>query len=231
MSLLKSKYIYKNEADEVVNDKYSWIKAPRYDDAVMEVGPLSRVLVAYASGVKEIQDSVHAVLKGVGLPADISSVPALNSALGRLAARPIEAEYVAKLMIDWCTEMLTILAETPEGENPWFAEKLSNDGQGQGCWEAPRGAIYHTETIHNNKIESYQIIIPSTWNISPRDEKDRLGALESSLIGTPIENIDAPINALRIVHGYDPCIACAVHITEPKTGKTFTTHTSPWGGR
>lgn len=104
-------------------------------------------------------------------------------------------------------------------------------GLGEGFWEAPRGALYHTETIAGNSITHYQEVVPTTWNISPRDEYGIPGTIEQGLIGTPITNIEAPINALRIVHGYDPCVACAVHIVEPKTGREFKMHTSPWGGR
>ena len=221
---------YKDEAAEQVNDKYTWSKAPRYDGQPMEVGPLARVLVSYLSGVKEVKAGVKAVLDGLGLPENAETIVALNSALGRLAARPIEASAVAGWMIDWCGELVAELAAPSEG-NKWFAERVTSDGQGEGFWEAPRGALYHTETIKGNKITHYQAIVPTTWNISPRDAQGVCGTIEQGLIGCPVENIEAPINALRIVHGYDPCVACAVHIVEPETGREFKTHMSPWGGR
>ncbi len=225
---------YKDEANEVVNDKYTWSKAPRYDGEPMEVGPLARVLVSYMNGVPEIVAGVKTVLTGLGLPANASSVLALNSALGRLAARPIEASAVAGYMVDWCAEVVELLKKAEAGEvvgNPWFAKRVRDAGQGEGFWEAPRGALYHTEKISGNKITHYQEIVPTTWNISPRDASGVKGTIEQGLIGTPIDNIKAPINALRIVHGYDPCVACAIHIMEPKTGHEFKTHMSPWGGR
>ena len=222
---------YKDAANEVVNDQYTWSKAPRYAGEPMEVGPLARVLVAYASGVEPIVENVNAVLEGLGFEESPDQlIPALNSALGRLAARPIEAEYVSRLMIEWCSELVGVLKE-PTADNEWFADRVRDTGEGEGFWEAPRGALYHCEKISGNKITHYQSIVPSTWNISPRDEKGIMGTIEQGLIGTPIENIEAPINALRIVHGYDPCIACAIHVVEPKTGRKFETHTSPWGGR
>ncbi len=221
---------YKDEAREEVNDKYTWIKAPRYDGDPMEVGPLSRVLVSYMSGVEGIKNNVHTVLEGLGLPATSASLPALNSALGRLAARPIEAEVVASDMITWAGQLVQMVADA-NGDNIWFTDRARDTGVGQGAWEAPRGALYHTMEISGNKITHYQAIVPSTWNMSPRDQNDVPGTLEQALVGCPVDNIEAPINALRIVHGYDPCIACAVHLVEPKTGKEFRAETSPWGGR
>ena len=113
----------------------------------------------------------------------------------------------------------------------YFTPKATDTGEGTGLWEAPRGALLHCEKIKNNKITHYQAVVPTAWNISPRDNDDIPGTIEQALIGTPVANVKAPINALRIVHGYDPCIACAIHVVEPKTGKEFEMHTTPWGGR
>ena len=96
-------------------------------------------------------------------------------------------------------------------------------------WEAPRGALLHYTNIKGNKIDNYQLVVPSTWNISPRDAKDVPGPIEQALIGCPVEDIDKPLHALRTVHSFDPCIACAVHIVEPKTGKSFQVVTTPYG--
>lgn len=223
---------YKDEANQVVNDKYTWSKAPRYDGQPMEVGPLARVLVSYASKVPGIVKNVNTVLEALGLPAEESSILALNSALGRLAARPIEAEVVSANMIQWCNDLVALIKDPPkDAGNLWFTKPARETGMGEGFWEAPRGALYHTETIEKNKITHYQEIVPTTWNISPRDKDDVPGTIEQALIGTPIDNVDAPINALRIVHGYDPCVACAIHVVEPKTNKHFEAHTTPWGGR
>ena len=221
---------YKDEAAEEVNDKYTWSKAPRYAGEPMEVGPLARVLVSYMSGNEQIAAGIKAVCDGLGLPVEPGTLVALNSALGRLAARPIEALAVSSYMIEWCAELIELLKSAPSG-NPWFTERLRDTGEGEGFWEAPRGALYHCEKIESNKITHYQSIVPTTWNISPRDADGVAGTIEQGLIGCPVENIEAPINALRIVHGYDPCVACAVHIVEPATGREFKTHMSPWGGR
>ena len=221
---------YSDEENEVVNDKYSWSKAPRYDGEPGEVGPLARVLVSYMSGNSEIAEQLQRVVEGVGLEMTTDSILALNSMLGRLAARPIEAYCVAGYMVEWCTELVALLGEGSD-ENLWFTERVQDTGEGEGFWEAPRGALYHCEKIENNKITHYQEIVPSTWNISPRDGNGTLGTIEQALIGLQIDNIEAPINALRTVHGYDPCVACAIHIVEPKTGREFNAQLSPWGGR
>ena len=208
------------------SNKYSWCKAPRYDGNVMEVGPLARVLVAYANGVSEVKDAVLTVLDALGL--DDSAIPALNSAAGRLLARPIEDIVVITWMEEWVTELVKYLAE---GGNEFFTEKVRDTGEGVGLWEAPRGALLHCEKIEGDHITHYQAIVPTAWNISPRGLEDDMGTIEQCLVGTPVHNVDAPINALRIVHGYDPCIACAIHVVEPKTGKEFRMNTTPWGGR
>ena len=159
---------------------------------------------------------------------DIKDMRLLNSAAGRLVARPIEAMYVAELMEGWIVELVEYLAN---GGAEFFTEKAREDGEGVGLWEAPRGALLHCEKIKNNKIVHYQAVVPTAWNISPRDNNDLKGTIEEALIGTPVKNLKAPINALRIVHGYDPCVACAIHVVEPKTGQEFEIHTTPWGGR
>ena len=115
------------------------------------------------------------------------------------------------------------------GDSEYFRDPVTTTGEGTGFWEAPRGALYHSEKVTNRNIDGYQIIIPSTWNLAPLNAEGVHGPMEQALIGNPVEDIDMPINALRTVHSFDPCTACAVHITEPKTGKTFKTVTSPWG--
>ena len=115
------------------------------------------------------------------------------------------------------------------GDSEYFREPSTITGAGTGFWEAPRGALYHSESIKDGKIEGYQIIIPTTWNLAPINESGEHGPMEQALIGNPVGDIKKPINALRTVHSFDPCTACAVHITEPATGKSFETVTSPWG--
>ncbi|MBQ6453898.1 MAG: nickel-dependent hydrogenase large subunit, partial [Coriobacteriales bacterium] len=208
-----------------VNNKYSWSKSPRYEGEPLEAGPLSRVLSAYLQGNAFFKKAVDAVLQYLGVP---GRVDVLVSTMGRVAARNIECLYVANLMIDWINELCAALKG---GDTEFFAEPETTTGEGAGMWEAPRGAIYHYEKIKNNKIQKYQIIIPTTWNVGPRDKNGTPGPIEQALIGVPVNDMNKPIQALRTVHSFDPCIACAVHITEPKTGKKFTTVTSPWGVR
>ncbi|MDR1183960.1 MAG: nickel-dependent hydrogenase large subunit [Coriobacteriales bacterium] len=202
---------------------YTWDKSPRYDGKPFEAGGLSRLLVAYNRGVPEIVAGIDGVLAALGVPGRIDL---LNSTLGRTGARNIETQYVANKIVDWVTELIEAIKG---GDSATFATSDTHTGEGAGMWEAPRGALYHYMKLKDDVIEKYQIIIPSTWNISPRDNDGVQGPMETSLLGLPVEDLDKPIHALRAVHSFDPCVACAVHITEPKTGKTFSTVTSPWG--
>ena len=204
-----------------VEDRYSWVKAPAYGGKAMEAGGLSRVLVAYKRGVPFIVDQVDALLDAL----DISLSDA-QSTLGRTAVRQIETLYIAGLMKDWVQELIQAIKD---GDTATFAEPATITGSGTGFWEAPRGALYHHEQVENGKIKGYQIIIPSTWNLAPHDAEGNNGPMEEALIGVPVEDVEKPINALRTVHSFDPCTACAVHVTEPATGKSFKTVTSPWG--
>jgi hydrogenase large subunit len=202
---------------------YTWDKAARYDGKPFEAGGLSRLLVAYQRGVKEIVDGIDGVLAALGVPGRLDL---LNSTLGRTGARNIETLYVANKMVEWVSELIEAIKG---GDFATFAVSDTHTGEGAGMWEAPRGALYHYMKIKDDLIEKYQIIIPSTWNISPRDGNNVQGPMETSLLGVPVEDLDKPIHALRAVHSFDPCVACAVHITEPKTGREFSTVTSPWG--
>ncbi len=129
-------------------------------------------------------------------------------------------------MKEWTLELMEAIAG---GDSNYFEEPLTTTGEGTGFWEAPRGALYHSEKVTNNNVDGYQIIIPSTWNLAPMNADGVHGPMEQALIGVPVQDVEMPINALRTVHSFDPCTACAVHITEPATGKTFKTVTSPWG--
>jgi hydrogenase large subunit len=155
--------------------------------------------------------------------------------MGRTGARNIETLYIANLMIDWINELIDAMKNSTDsqGKNTGSADTYvtakNRTGEGEGLWEAPRGALYHYMKIKNDVIQKYQIIIPSSWNISPRDQYGRRGPMEEALMGMPVEDIYKPIHALRAVHSFDPCVACAVHISEPKTGKKFSVVTSPWG--
>jgi len=230
-------------------DRYSWDKSPRYDDLVFEAGGLARLLVAYNSGVEFIVEQIDGLLaflsEKAGKPVPVT---ALNSTMGRTGARNIETLYIANLMIDWITELMAAMEEAATAktdgigeseDDAAYAKRLAaadtyieaknRTGSGEGMWEAPRGALYHYMDIKNDVIQKYQIIIPSSWNISPRDNSGRRGPMEEALMGMPVEDVRMPIHALRAVHSFDPCVACAVHISEPKTGRKFSIVTSPWG--
>ena len=204
-----------------VEDRYSWVKCVGYDGKPMEAGGLSRVLAAYKRGNKSIVKMVDEMLTALGL--DIAGI---QNTLGRTAVRQIETVYIAQLMEEWCDELIEAVKG---GDSAYFQEPLVTTGSGTGFWEAPRGALYHSEKVVDGKVEGYQIIIPSTWNLSPHNEKGEAGPMEAALVGTPVGTLDKPINALRTVHSFDPCTACAVHITEPATGKSFETVVTPWG--
>lgn len=203
--------------------KYTWSKAPRYDGATYEAGGVARVLAAYIRGVDPIRASVDDLLAKLNLP-----MPKLNSVLGRIATRVLEAAYVADIMEDMVNELTDLMAA---GEAEYYAAAEQSSGAGMGLWEAPRGALLHYEQVDNDTVSAYQIIIPSTWNLSPRDSEGTPGPLEQALVGTPVVDLEKPIDAVRIVHSFDPCTACACHLAEPKTGRSFSTLTTPWGVR
>jgi len=193
--------------------KYTWLKAPRYDNKAMEVGPLARMLVAYGSGHERVQAVVNSVLEKLGVgPA------ALFSTLGRVAARGIETLVTAEKVTDWLNELANNMKrgdlKIHSGEK-WDPSEWPVEARGYGFHEAPRGALGHWINIKNGKIANYQCVVPSTWNGSPRDASDQKGPYEASLIGTPVANIDQPVEILRTIHSFDPCMACAVHVVDP----------------
>ncbi len=183
---------------------YSWLKAPRYDGNVMEVGPLARMIVNYVDGSnKQAKQLVANTLKTLG-----ADVPALFSVLGRHAARALECKVVA----DKCAEMVTQLKP---GKPVHTKYKIPASSTGMGLTEAPRGALGHWISIKGGKIDRYQCVVPTTWNAGPADDKGQQGPIEQALLGTPIADPKNPIEAVRVVRSFDPCIACAVHMVEP----------------
>ncbi len=207
-----------------VDDRYTWNKCPLYDGKPLETGGFARLLVAYKRNVPFVVEHIDSLLEALG--AKKGDLTALQNTLGRTGARQIETLYVATLMKEWVEELCEAIKG---GDSAYFEIPDHITGEGTGFWEAPRGALYHSEKVKDGKIEDYQIIIPSTWNLAPHDPHGNYGPLEQALIGVPVADIEKPINALRTVHSFDPCTACAVHIVEPKTGKKFETVTSPWG--
>jgi len=193
-----------------VSQKYSWVKTPRWKGYPMEVGPLSRMLVGYASGRPEFKEVVDSTLKALDVP-----VTALFSTLGRTAARGLET----KLTCDWALEFYQqLLANIKNGDSrtmnndKWEPESWPEETKGIGMVEAPRGALSHFIVIKDKKIENYQLVVPTTWNASPRDPEGKRSAYEESLIGTPVADPKVPIEVLRTIHSFDPCLACAVHV-------------------
>jgi len=193
-----------------VDQKYSWLKSPRYQNQPMEVGPLSRMLVAYASGHSEVKPVVDAVLAKLNAPA-----AALFSTLGRIAARAIEAKVMAEQVSKWVAELGDKLGHGDlrihNGEK-WDPETWPKQAQGWGFHEAPRGSLGHWVHIEDKKIQNYQCEVPTTWNAGPRDAKGQRGAYEAALLKTPIADPERPVEILRTVHSFDPCLACAVHV-------------------
>jgi Ni,Fe-hydrogenase I large subunit len=196
--------------------KYSWLKAPRYDDKPMEVGPLSRMLVAYASGHGRIKEVVDSVLTKLGVGPE-----ALFSTLGRVAARGIETLVTAEMIPVWLNELSSNIKKGDyriHNGYRWEPSSWPKEARGYGFYEAPRGALGHWIKIKDEKIENYQCVVPGTWNGSPRDAQGQSGPYESSLAGTPVADPDQPVEILRTVHSFDPCMACAVHVLD-KDGK------------
>lgn len=193
-----------------VEDKYSWIKTPRWKGQPMEVGPLARLIVAYAAGKEPQKTAVDNVLRQLNLPAQ-----ALFSTLGRMAARGIETQLVAGWSLEFFDQLMKNLENGDSRmANPvmWENENWPKKAQGVGLTEAPRGALAHFIVIENNRVKNYQMVVPTTWNASPRDENGNLSPYESALIGTPIHDANQPLEILRTIHSFDPCLACAVHL-------------------
>ena len=205
-----------------IDQKYSWLKAPRYQDHAMEVGPLSRMLVAYASGHPEVRAAVDGVLAKLNAPAK-----ALFSTLGRIAARAIEAHVMAGQVSKWVAELGDKLGHgdlrVHNGEK-WDPDTWPKEAQGFGFHEAPRGSLGHWVHIEDKKITNYQCVVPTTWNAGPRDAKGQRGAYEASLLKTPIADPERPLEILRTIHSFDPCLACAVHVVDGQ-GRRYTV---PW---
>jgi Ni,Fe-hydrogenase I large subunit len=201
-----------------VDKKYSWLKAPRYEDHVMEVGPLSRMLVAYASGQKEVKAMVDAVLAKFNAPPT-----ALFSTLGRIAARALETQLLSNHIVEWIDElrgnMNTGDLRIHNGEK-WDPDTWPKSARGYGLFEAPRGSLGHWVEIENQLVKNYQCVVPSTWNAGPRDAKGQRGPYETALLKTPLADPERPLEILRTVHSFDPCLACAVHVADAR-GRTY----------
>ncbi len=193
------------------NGKYSWIKSPRYDGEPMEVGPLASVLVGYASGNKAIVDIVNELLSVTGLPKE-----ALFSTLGRTAARAIECKVVADHGIKAFNALAANIASGDKNTCAPYSIDKNKEYKGRFIGNVPRGMLSHWVRIKNGVIENYQAVVPSTWNAGPRDANGKKGPYEMSLIGTQVKDITQPLEIIRHIHSFDPCIACAVHVMDTK---------------
>jgi Ni,Fe-hydrogenase I large subunit len=196
------------------DSKYSWLKSPRYDDQPMEVGPLARMLVAYVSGHARVKELVGTVLKALNVGPE-----ALFSTLGRVAARGIETQVLAEKLESWVDALGANMAAGElriHDNSKWDPSTWPADALGAGFHEAPRGALGHWVHIEDGVIGNYQCVVPSTWNAGPRDAKGSRGPYEEALIGTPVADLQRPVEILRTIHSFDPCMACGVHVVDAR---------------
>ena len=204
-----------NYTDWKEDGKYSWVKAPRYDGQPAQVGPLANVLVGYASGNPLMVKWTDAALGKISAIAGVKATPAmLHSTLGRHGARAVRTAVLSELAV----KQLALLTDNIlKGDTTIYNKPEFPKGEieGVGFHEAPRGTLSHWVVIDNGVIKNYQAVVPTTWNASPRDTSGALGPYESSLLGTPIADAQHPLEVLRTIHSFDPCMACAVHMFDP----------------
>ena len=194
--------------------KYSFVKAPRWKGHAVEVGPLARYLVAYAKGVPDVKEPVDKLLRDLDVP-----ITALFSTLGRTAARGLEASWAAHKMKYFYDQLMANikLGKTDTANvSKWEPSTWPKEAKGVGIMEAPRDALGHWIRIKDEKIDSYQCIVPTTWNGSPRDPKGQIGAFEAALMNTKMAKPEWPVEILRTIHSFDPCLACATHVISPE---------------
>ncbi len=184
---------------------YTWLKAPRYDGGVYEVGPLARAMVAHTGGSDPaFAKAIEEVLARLRVKPE-----SLFSVMGRHLCRAVETRILADAMADW---VLQVKLDQPVATE----YKMPDQAEGFGLWDASRGALGHWISIRNKQIERYQAVVPTTWNASPRDDRDQPGAIEQALIGAPVKDAKNPFSVARIVRSFDPCIACAIHLLNPR---------------
>jgi quinone-reactive Ni/Fe-hydrogenase large subunit len=197
---------------EKSSDKYSWIKAPRYDGNTMECGPLARLLVNYAKENKPFKPFVDTFLKETGL-----ELMDLCTAVGRNAARAIETQYITEFIFKLVNNLLqNIKYYDTKTWTQYDFESLKKESRGKAFFEVPRGVLSHFISVKEQKIHNYSVIAPTTWNATPKNADAQRGAYEEALIGMKLEDTDKPLEVLKIIHSFDPCIACAVHVIDAK---------------
>ena len=193
--------------------KYSFIKAPRWRGNAMEVGPLARMVIAYAKGDPGVKELIDKTLKTLDVP-----ITALFSTLGRTAARGLECLWAAQKLRAQTDKLIANLKagdSATANTEKWDPKTWPASARGAGFCEAPRGALGHWITIENTKIANYQCVVPTTWNGSPRDPAGNIGAFEASLMDTPLADPEKPLEILRTIHSFDPCLACSTHVISP----------------
>ena len=190
--------------------KYSWVKSPRYQGEPVEVGPLACLLVSYARGNQVVVDAVNGLLAATGLP-----IEALFTTLGRTAARMLQTVIVAEEGLKTFDALLTNLQSD---ESTYTKPEIDSNKEyvGHAMIEAPRGMLSHWIRIKGGKVENYQAVVPTTWNAGPVDGQGKMGPYEASLIGLKLEDPTKPLEVIRIIHSFDPCMACAVHVMDYK---------------
>jgi hydrogenase large subunit len=194
--------------------KYSFLKAPRWKGHAMEVGPLARYIVAYAKGIPEFKEPVDKVLKDLDVP-----LPAIFSTLGRTAARGLECQWAAHKMKYFYDRLMTNVKNKnydTANVTKWEPSTWPKEAKGIGFMEAPRGALAHWIKIKDTKIDLYQCVVPTTWNGSPRDPEGKIGAFEAALMNTKMAKPEWPLEILRTIHSFDPCLACSTHVMSPE---------------
>jgi len=191
------------EIDEKKEEGYSWLKAPRYKGMPCEVGPVARMVVGYYGGKKKIVEAVESILPQIG-----GKISAFFSILGRHIARALDAKLVADAMAEWVLQLKV-------DEPVYTSYSLPEEAEGAGITDGPRGALGHWIRIKDKVIDNYQLVVPTTWNVSPRDDLDQPGPLEKALLGLKIKDSVNPFEVVRCVRSFDPCLACAVHLITP----------------
>lgn len=208
----KGKRAFVEQLDE--SAKYSWIKSPRWKGHAMEVGPLARYMIGYHQNKPEFKEPVDKLLSILKLPKD-----AMFSTLGRTSARALEAVWAGNTLQYYFERLMRNLKSgntATANITYWEPDTWPIDAKGVGFCEAPRGALGHWLKIHNKKIATYQCIVPTTWNAGPRDDKGQIGAYEAALMGTHLAIPEQPLEILRTLHSFDPCLACSTHVMFPE---------------
>ena len=193
-------------------EKCSWIKAPRYDGEAMEVGPLSRMLIGYVKGSETIKPYMEAFMKETGM-----ELIDFSTSVGRNAARAVEAQICCDSIFSFASDMIENIKYYDEATwTKYEFDALPEAAKGRGIFEVPRGVLGHFVRIEDQKVANYQAVVPTTWNASPKDGGDQRGPYEAAIVGLKLADPSQPLEILRAVHSFDPCIACAVHIIDAK---------------